>query len=72
MQCEEFDVAGKLLANSADVELIAAFGEDADVRALKGWRREVYGEHALKMRSGELSLAIDGKKLVLVARNNDD
>jgi ribonuclease D len=72
MQCEVFDVAGKLLANSADVELIAAFGEDADVRALKGWRREVYGEHALKMRSGELSLAIDGKKLVLVARNNDD
>ncbi len=71
MKCEEFDVAGKLLANSADVELIAAFGEDADVAALKGWRREVFGEGALKLRAGEMSLAIDGKKLKLIPINDE-
>ena len=71
MKCEEFDVAGKLLANSADVELIAAFGEDADVAALKGWRREVFGEDALKLRAGEMGLAIDGKKLKLIPKNSE-
>jgi len=72
MKCEEFDVAGKLLANSADVEQIAAFGEDANVPALDGWRRDVFGEDALKLRAGELSLTIERKKLVLTPRPSSD
>ncbi len=65
MKCEESDVAPKLLASAAQVELIAAFGEDADVPALHGWRREVYGEAALKLRRGELALSVQGRKLAL-------
>ncbi|MBT3305451.1 MAG: ribonuclease D [Alphaproteobacteria bacterium] len=63
MKSEESDVAGKLLASASDIELIAAFGEDADVRSMAGWRREVFGNDALKLRSGELSLAVKGKKV---------
>ena len=66
MKSEDSDVASKLLASAADIELLAAFGEDADIRALKGWRREVFGEDALKLRAGALSLSIKGKKLKLL------
>jgi len=68
MKCEEFDVAGKLLANSADLEQIAAYGEQAHVPALHGWRREVFGDDALKLRAGQLSLTIERKKLILTHR----
>ena len=66
MKCDEQDVAQKLVASSADVEMIAALGEDADVAPLHGWRRQVFGEDALKLRQGQLALAIRGKRLVLV------
>ena len=67
MKSEDSGVAAKLLASAADIELIAAFGADADVKALKGWRREVFGDDALRLRSGELSLSIKGKTLKLVS-----
>jgi ribonuclease D len=63
LKCEQFDTAQKLVASAAEIERIAALGEDADVRALGGWRREVFGEDALRLRRGELALAIEGKKL---------
>ncbi len=72
MKCDQGDVAQKLVASSADVDLIAADGEKADVRALHGWRRQVFGEDALRLRNGELSLAISGRKVVLVDRADAD
>ena len=66
MKCEEADVAQRLIASSEDVELIAALGEEAGVPALHGWRRQVFGEAALKVRDGELALRVNGRKLVLV------
>ena len=66
MKSEDSDVASKLLASAADIELIAAFGEQAEVRALKGWRREVFGGDALRLRSGEVSMTIKGKKIKLI------
>ena len=63
MKCEQFETAQKLVASAAEIERLAAHGEDADVRALGGWRREVFGEDALKLRRGEIALAIEGKKL---------
>ena len=64
-KCDESDVAQKLLASSRDIELIAGLGEKADVRALNGWRRELFGEDALKLRDGKIGFAIEGKKLVI-------
>ncbi len=66
MKCEENQVAQKLVASAADVERIAADGETADVPALSGWRRQVFGEDALALRSGATALAADGKRLKLV------
>jgi ribonuclease D len=66
MKCDEADVAQRLVASSEEVELIAALGEDADVPALHGWRRQVFGEDALKIRDGDLALAIRGRRLALV------
>lgn len=66
MKCDEADVAQRLVASSEDVELIAALGEDADVPALHGWRRQVFGEDALKLRAGEIAVIVRGRKLALV------
>jgi ribonuclease D len=56
LRCEDFEVAQKLVASSADIETLAAF-DDAEVPALHGWRREVFGDAALKLKAGRLALA---------------
>ncbi len=65
LQCERHDVAQKLVASVADLERIAA-DDDAEVRALTGWRREVFGESALALKQGRLGLGMNGKKLSMV------
>jgi ribonuclease D len=53
---EETGVAQRLIASSADLDAIAR--EDApDVAALSGWRRDVFGEAALRLKRGELALS---------------
>ncbi|MEM9441819.1 MAG: ribonuclease D [Pseudomonadota bacterium] len=60
-QCEEHEVAQRLVANTGDLEQIAA-DDRADVRALRGWRFDVFGRAALALKHGALGLAIaDGK-----------
>lgn len=65
MKCEENGVAQKLVATTADLERIAA-DDVADVPALQGWRREVFGEAALDLKSGRLGFTLKGKKIVLM------
>lgn len=50
-------VAPKIIASSDDLEAIS-FDDEADVPALHGWRREVFGEKALALKNGQLSLKI--------------
>ncbi|MGF1640423.1 MAG: ribonuclease D [Rhodospirillales bacterium] len=66
MKCDEQDVAQKLVASSSDIEMIAALGERAEVAALHGWRRQLFGADALELREGRRALAVRGKKLMLV------
>jgi ribonuclease D len=66
-QCETHNVAPKLLASSADLEAIAKTDE-ADVPALKGWRREVFGDLALKLKRGEVYLGLEGKRVSITER----
>lgn len=66
LKCEEGKVASKLLARAEDLELIAAYGDEADVPALSGWRLKVFGKDALALRSGKLALAIENNRLKLV------
>lgn len=64
LKTEYDDIAPRLIANQRDIEAIAAFGDQADVPALNGWRREVYGDDALKMLNGEIALRLEGRKVV--------
>ncbi len=68
IQCDAHHVAAKLVASSADIELIAA-DDAAPVPALKGWRREIFGAAALKLKRGELALGLEGKALKLIERD---
>ena len=64
LRCEYNDIAPRLVANSADIEMLAAFGEKADVACLKGWRREAFGNDALGMLAGNIGLRLEGRKVV--------
>ena len=64
-QCEVYDVAPKLIASSADLEEIAR-SDKADVPALSGWRREVFGEAALRLKRGEIALKLKNGAVELV------
>jgi len=66
MKCDQSGVAQKLLASSSDIEQIAAFGEKAKVSAMHGWRREVFGNDALRLRGGAVGLAVRNKQLALI------
>lgn len=57
-------VAPKIIATSDDLEAIAS-DELSDVAALKGWRREVFGEKALALKNGQLSLRIERGRVVV-------
>jgi ribonuclease D len=54
-----------VLASSDDIDRIAAEGEDADVPALQGWRRAVFGEAALKLVRGEIGIKFDKRKIAV-------
>lgn len=62
---EEHHVAPRLLASSDDLDRLAA-GDGAEVAALHGWRREVFGEAALALKAGRLALGVDGKRVKLI------
>jgi ribonuclease D len=62
---EEHNVAPKLLASSDDLDRLAA-GDSADVPALHGWRRDVFGDAALALKGGRLALGVDGKRVKLI------
>jgi ribonuclease D len=64
-RAEEAGVASKLIATVSDLEQIAN-DDEADVGALKGWRREAFGEDALKVKKGELALVLDGARVRVV------
>ena len=58
MTSERHAVASKVIATVDDLEQIAA-DDNADVGALHGWRRELFGEAALALKHGRLALAIE-------------
>lgn len=60
-------VAPRMLANTWELEEIALYAEKAEVDAMHGWRREVFGQYALELCQGKVSLTIhDGGKLRLL------
>ena len=66
---EDHHVASRLIASSKDLELIAAY-EQADVPALHGWRRELFGNLALQIKSGQIALAVEDGNVRIVPLTN--
>ncbi len=60
----ELNIAPKLLASSEDLEKLAQF-DAPDVPALRGWRRQLFGEKALALKSGALALGIKNNEVSL-------
>jgi ribonuclease D len=66
LTAEKHGVAPKVIANSDDLEKIATDGEKADAAAMHGWRKELFGDVALKLINGEIGLRFTGKKVEAV------
>ncbi len=60
----ELNVAPKLLASAEDLEKLARY-DHSDIPALRGWRREFFGEKALALKAGTLALGIKNKEVQL-------
>jgi ribonuclease D len=69
MTSEQHAVASKVIATVDDLEQIAA-DDKADVAALHGWRRELFGEAALSLKHGRLALAIERGRVIRVDRTD--
>ena len=64
-KCEQHHVAPKLVASSEDIDRLAV--EDApDIQGLQGWRREVFGNDAMALKSGRIAVGVDGKRIKLI------
>jgi len=64
-KCDRHQVAQKLVATVPELEAIAA-DDNADVHALNGWRRDLFGEDALRLKRGEIALAAGQGKVRVV------
>ena len=60
---EETGVAAKMIATVDDLEAIAN-DDSADVSALRGWRRLIFGDKAIELKRGRLALAVENGKVV--------
>ena len=60
---ESHGVAAKMIATVDELEAIAA-NDHANVPALTGWRRELFGAKALELKHGRLALTVEKGKLV--------
>ncbi|MEH6720123.1 MAG: ribonuclease D [Aurantimonas endophytica] len=64
---EEKGVAAKMIASGDDLEKLAWKGEEAEIPALEGWRREIFGERALELLKGETGLVYRNRRVEVVA-----
>lgn len=65
LRCDENGVAAQLIANRKELDRIAT-EDEPDIRTLKGWRRDIYGEDALALKRGDIALTADGLSVRVV------
>ncbi len=67
---ETENIAPKLLASAEDLEALAR-DDNADIKLLKGWRRDLFGNIALQLKSGAIALTLRNNKLELIYPEKD-
>jgi ribonuclease D len=71
-QCaDESDVAQRLIATAAELEALAQ-DDTADIPALHGWRRELFGNRALELKAGRIALALENQQVVILELEDED
>jgi ribonuclease D len=65
---DKHDIAPRLIASAEELELLAS-DDDAPIRALNGWRREIFGDLALRLKQGEIALAVKKGRIILIENN---
>lgn len=68
MTAERHAVAAKVIATVDDLERLAA-DDNADIPALHGWRRDLFGDKALALKHGRLALAIEKGRVATIERS---
>ncbi len=68
MKCEKHSVAQKLIANSNDIDELAR-DDNANIPALKGWRRQIFGDDAIALKQGKIAMTVAGNSIQLVKTN---
>jgi ribonuclease D len=71
LRAEEAGVAPRLIANTEDIENLAA-NQDDEVAALHGWRNDVFGRDAIAMRKGALAIALENGEAVVVELEEEE
>jgi ribonuclease D len=69
LRANEYGVASRLIANSEDVERLAA-GEDDNHPALQGWRGKVFGNDARALRQGRLAITLINSEAAVIENPN--
>ncbi|XDZ64685.1 ribonuclease D [Alphaproteobacteria bacterium LSUCC0684] len=59
---DDAEVAPRLIASASDLEMIA-LGKSDGIKAMTGWRYEIFGKHAEAVRSGRLALSSNGSRI---------
>lgn len=60
---ERNGVASRIIANSDDIDALV-LNDNADIAALRGWRRSIFGDKALAIKRGELGLAATSEGII--------
>jgi len=63
--CDDLGIAPRLIASADDLEALA-LDDNANIPALEGWRHEVFGVAALKLKNGETAIAVKNRKITLI------
>jgi ribonuclease D len=69
MRCEQFGVAQKLVATVGELERFAAGDEESPL--LGGWRRELFGDLALALKSGRVALSVLNGQITVIPQDED-
>ena len=68
IKCIEYKIPTRLIASNQDLEDLI-FNENYNIPALKGWRFDIFGNDALRLKNGEIAIYIGEEGLDLIKLN---
>ena len=62
---DEEGIAPRLVASADELEALA-LDDSAPIRATSGWRKDIFGDAALRLKHGKLAIAADGRRIRVI------